>query len=155
MVYTIMFLAAAFCYCILSFFCAIYYNNILLCFSFPKDDDFLRKKWIEATGRTNWTTKKSSTICSKHFAQNMLFKKKKLTILLPNAAPLLVCHYLIYLSIIIGYVAHLFFMYNLVLFLNKLLIHRVGASYSFFKHENLLFLKIFHTKIRIYIKFVI
>ncbi|CAH0722939.1 unnamed protein product, partial [Brenthis ino] len=54
--------------------------------SFPENDN-LRRNWIVATGRTDWTPKLSSKICSTHFDKEMLFKKKKLTLLLPNAVP--------------------------------------------------------------------
>ncbi|XP_045508936.1 uncharacterized protein LOC123704592 isoform X1 [Colias croceus] len=56
--------------------------------SFPVNDD-LRMRWIEATGRPNWTPKKFSKLCSKHFAANDIFKKKKVTVLHPNAVPML------------------------------------------------------------------
>ncbi|KAI8433296.1 hypothetical protein MSG28_015348 [Choristoneura fumiferana] len=54
--------------------------------SFPENPN-LHQKWIAATGRTNWTAKKSSKICSRHFEQHELIKKKKITLLLPNAVP--------------------------------------------------------------------
>ncbi|CAH2217106.1 jg12992 [Pararge aegeria aegeria] len=55
--------------------------------SFPTNNNLLTP-WVESTGRNNWTPKKSSKICSKHFQKNMLIKKDKLTILYPNAVPI-------------------------------------------------------------------
>ncbi|CAH2236007.1 jg7299 [Pararge aegeria aegeria] len=46
--------------------------------SFPTDHNLLML-WVESTGRTNWTPKKSTKICSKHFHKNMVIKKNKLT----------------------------------------------------------------------------
>ncbi|XP_050680110.1 THAP domain-containing protein 11 isoform X1 [Leptidea sinapis] len=57
--------------------------------TFPRDHD-LQIRWIEATGRNNWTPKLSSRICSTHFEKNVLIKKNKLTVLFPNSIPLLV-----------------------------------------------------------------
>ncbi|KAJ8735621.1 hypothetical protein PYW07_007241 [Mythimna separata] len=56
--------------------------------SFPEPDN-LRQIWIVATGRTDWTPKPSSKICSNHFEKKMLTKKKKLALLYPNAVPIL------------------------------------------------------------------
>ncbi|CAG4969842.1 unnamed protein product [Colias eurytheme] len=56
--------------------------------SFPINDD-LRMRWIEATERPNFTPNKFSKLCSKHFAANDIFKKRKLTVLHPNAVPML------------------------------------------------------------------
>ncbi|CAH0720901.1 unnamed protein product, partial [Brenthis ino] len=46
--------------------------------SFPENDN-LRRNWIIATGRTDWTPKLSSKICCRHFDKESLIKKKKLT----------------------------------------------------------------------------
>lgn len=64
--------------------------------SFPEPDN-LRQIWIVATGRTDWTPKPSSKICSIHFEKKMLTKKKKLTLLYPNAVPTLVNIHLYYI----------------------------------------------------------
>ncbi|VVC86781.1 unnamed protein product [Leptidea sinapis] len=72
-------------------FSCVDYIHILyyyICCSFPRDHD-LQIRWIEATGRNNWTPKLSSRICSTHFEKNVLIKKNKLTVLFPNSIPLL------------------------------------------------------------------
>ncbi|KAJ8706434.1 hypothetical protein PYW08_011060 [Mythimna loreyi] len=54
--------------------------------SFPEHYN-LRQSWIAATKRRDWAPKPSSKICSKHFNDKMLIKKKRLTLLLYNAVP--------------------------------------------------------------------
>ncbi|KAI8439827.1 hypothetical protein MSG28_013494 [Choristoneura fumiferana] len=61
-------------------------TELTIAYTFPENPN-LHQKWIAATGRTNWTAKKSSKICSRHFEQHELIKKKKITLLLPNAVP--------------------------------------------------------------------
>ncbi|XP_053613370.1 uncharacterized protein LOC128676932 isoform X2 [Plodia interpunctella] len=53
---------------------------------FPENDNS-HKNWIKATGRINWKANKSSKICSRHFDESMLIKKKKRVLLLPGAQP--------------------------------------------------------------------
>lgn len=66
-----------------------YLKYLMACCRFPESGDLCRN-WIAATGRTNWTPKPYSKICSRHFEEKVLNKKKKLTLLFPNAVPTLV-----------------------------------------------------------------
>lgn len=55
-------------------------------FRFPKEQQTL-KKWIEATGRTNWEPNKNSRLCSAHFEAESFNRTKKITYLNPLACP--------------------------------------------------------------------
>lgn len=48
---------------------------MFICFSFPKDPK-LRKIWMDATGREDWISTKSSCICSRHFTEDDYAVKK-------------------------------------------------------------------------------
>ncbi|CAG4955207.1 unnamed protein product [Colias eurytheme] len=57
-------------------------------FRFPKDPD-IKKEWIDATGRDDWSPTKNSVICSRHFSTDCFFNRKSRRFLLPSAVPTL------------------------------------------------------------------
>ncbi|XP_037295971.1 uncharacterized protein LOC115450069 isoform X2 [Manduca sexta] len=54
--------------------------------AFPKNA-FSKILWIQATGRSNWTPTIFSKICSKHFEENAIVRRKKISRILPTAIP--------------------------------------------------------------------
>ncbi|CAG4955088.1 unnamed protein product [Parnassius apollo] len=54
--------------------------------SFPENET-IRMRWIDATGRINFKPKTFSKICSKHFDPNLLLRKNVMTVLFTNAVP--------------------------------------------------------------------
>lgn len=52
-------------------------NNYASVFLFPKNEE-LRKKWLAAIPRKNWTPTKYSAVCSFHFAENDIQRYEKI-----------------------------------------------------------------------------
>lgn len=75
--------------------------SILLLSRFPKDH-LKQKEWINRIGRLNWTPKKHSHICSKHFTLNSFVVNDKMkgrrlrdnavpTLLIPQESEAMAC----------------------------------------------------------------
>lgn len=59
--------------------------------SYPTEEETL-KRWIYATGRTNWEPSKNSRICSAHFEEHCFNRSKKIVYLRPHACPTISIH---------------------------------------------------------------